>query len=147
MTAEAIKAINEVLDDSVHYYIRRMDTKAPVACVAIKPHDDGTVSRGISICSFDEPFKRDKGRNKARGRLVKALKNKKDDLPIRTDVSLECIQWYFFELGGMVSTGGGISMTKYKSCYCDQPTDMERKMLEKPPEVHDEDIDDEETEG
>ena len=119
--------------DALHYYLRKDDTKQPFACVAISKNEDGTVNRGISICSKDEPFKRGKARDKALGRLAKAVEKKEDSLPLRRMEIPESLSWYFYSVGKIVgATENGKKMLQFKSIFSDVPTTMEKRMLEKP---------------
>jgi len=114
-----------------HYYIRRDDTKQPIACVAFNENDDGTVNRGISICSTREIFSKNKARNKAVGRLVSATTRKTNGHPIRTEnMKHEGLKWYMFQLGGILDlVHGSDKMMKFKSCYQDIPNDIEASIL------------------
>ena len=113
-----------------HYYIRRSDTKQPIACVAFNENEDGTVNRGISICSTREIFSKNKARNKAIGRLVSATKHKVNGHPIRTEnMEHEGLKWYMFQLEGILDPGGSDTMAKFKSCYQDTPNDIEVSIL------------------
>lgn len=58
-------------DDVMYYYLRR--ESHPVACIALLPHEDQTVSRGIALCSPEDQFRRSTGRKLAFARLCKAV--------------------------------------------------------------------------
>lgn len=61
----------------------------PVACVALKRLDDGTVARGISICADTDNWCRKDGRNRAIARLRKAAGCKCNGLPIGEPVTVK----------------------------------------------------------
>ena len=125
--------MNNTIDEDtiMHYYIRDHITNQPIACVSINVDEDGFVSRGIAICSDNERFDRKKARHKSRGRLIKALTNKEDSLPIRQIDLLLNLQSYFFEVGRLSGIlGEGKKMIQYKSCYRGDPIEMELKMID-----------------
>ena len=80
------------------YHLRTLDTTAtvtkdnttsvikvggrPYATVAFEINKDGTVNRGVSICSEKDEFIKKVGINKAIGRLESAKKAKHNILPI-----------------------------------------------------------------
>ena len=114
-----------------HYYIRRADTNQPIACVAFGENEDGTVNRGISICSTREIFSKTKARNKAIGRMVAASEHGGDSYPIRDkNVVHEGLRWYIFQIAGILDlVHGSDKMLKYKSCWRDIPNDIEASIL------------------
>lgn len=65
------------------YYVRTPDApqNRPVATVAFEVNDDGTVNRGVAICSDSDNFSRKKGRAIAIGRL-RNVGDHQDFLPV-----------------------------------------------------------------
>jgi len=124
------------LENSLHYYLHikgsEDESKRPFACVAFIPHEDGTVSRGISICAHNDEWRKKKGRAKAKGRLLKALRSETDSLPIRQEEQPTSLQWWFFNMGTMATTLPSLKMCQFKSIFKDQPNDLEKRMLTKP---------------
>lgn len=61
------------------YYLRQHVENSPsknghpFGCVCISPNDDGTVSRGVSICSPKDYFNKKKARGMAFGRCNEAV--------------------------------------------------------------------------
>ena len=78
------------------YHLRTVDTEKtvndkvvrvggrPYATVAIEINEDGTVNRGVSICSAKDAFVKKVGVNKAIGRLESAKKHQKNILAIES---------------------------------------------------------------
>lgn len=77
------------------YHLRTVDTKKeigergcvkvggrPYATVAIEINEDGTVNRGVSICSAKDGFIKKVGTQKAVGRLMSAKKAQSNILPM-----------------------------------------------------------------
>lgn len=77
---------------TVHYYYLRERNKqdkaaksgVPYGVVAVRANGDGTVNRGISICSTRDIFKKKTGRGITVSRLLNAEKNKKDGERFKT---------------------------------------------------------------
>ncbi|MFA6889898.1 MAG: hypothetical protein WCQ80_02620 [Bacilli bacterium] len=71
--------MKEELDKDVMYYYLRMQQfdhrgnicAIPYGTVAIRKNEDGTINRGISLCSKKDNFSRSIGRRKAYARLKK----------------------------------------------------------------------------
>ena len=61
----------------------------PYATVAVSFNADGTVNRGVAICSPKDAFVRSVGSAKAIGRLTKAVKLKSNVFPITSFKKLE----------------------------------------------------------
>ena len=70
----------EVVKDGVAKTIKVGGT--PYATVAISFNEDGTINRGISICSPNDMFLKSVGTAKAIGRLKKAVKAQSNIMPI-----------------------------------------------------------------
>ena len=116
------------LDGVMFYYLRdeRMninDKKAkkgmPFGVVAIRENEDGTVNRGVSICSPGDRYNKVAGRGIALKRLMEA-EEKKDNIPFGYYTGEECKQ----------------KITNFpfmfKSSYRDVITKFEHRMFHKP---------------
>lgn len=57
------------------YYLRHQTSegKIPYACVCIMKTADGSIARGVSVCSSNDSFIKQIGRNKAAGYAMKAI--------------------------------------------------------------------------
>ena len=64
----------ETSEDLGFYYLKRSEGKQikPYGVVAVRMNCDGTVNRGISICSPNDEFRKKVGRGIAYSRLIKA---------------------------------------------------------------------------
>lgn len=60
----------------VNYYYLKYENGQPYGCVAFRENEDGTVNRGVSLCSETDSFKKMIGRGLALKRLLEAEKNK-----------------------------------------------------------------------
>lgn len=84
--------MSSVDTETVHYYYLRarnekdktVKSGVPYGVVAVRANEDGTVNRGISICSTRDIFKKKTGRGIALSRLLNAEKNKKDGERFKT---------------------------------------------------------------
>lgn len=66
----------------VFYYLRSKGNNLPRITVCLVQNEEGFWSRGVSICSLSEKqVVIKKGRDKAFGRAIKALINKKSSMP------------------------------------------------------------------
>ena len=94
----------------------------PFGVVAIRENEDGTVNRGVSICSPGDKFNKVAGKGVAFKRLVEA-ENKKENIPF----------------GGYVGDESKKNMIHlpfiFKSSYRDNVTDFEYRMLHKPEDI------------
>ena len=61
----------------VFYYYLRDEQQKAYGCVAINENDDGTINRGVSLCSHGDVFVKRCARNIAFQRLQEAMKKKK----------------------------------------------------------------------
>lgn len=74
------------------YHLRSVDVMkgdvkvggTPYATVALEINDDGTVNRGVSICSAKDSFVKKVGTQKAIGRMMSAKKAKNNILPLNS---------------------------------------------------------------
>lgn len=60
----------------VYYYYLRNEEQKPYGCVAISENEDGTINRGVSICSTTDIFLKKCARGLAFKRMKEAVKNK-----------------------------------------------------------------------
>ena len=121
---------------NVSYYYLRDQHNNPRGCVAIEKNADGTVNRGISICSELDRFDRACARGIALQRLNIAKRDEKNvefnkyngecsggvrHMPVwdltHTDVADK------MDIGNLIT---------FKCTFRDQPTQFEKRMLEKP---------------
>jgi hypothetical protein len=69
-----------------HYYLRSETEngyKGKIyGVVVVSMNDDGTVNRGVSVCSYKDKFNKTIALNIARGRFAKAV-NIKESIPFR----------------------------------------------------------------
>ena len=117
-------------NDIHYYYIRRPESTDLIACVAITQNDDKTVNRGISICSENERFDKEKARTKSRGRLTCALTKKSDNLPIRQNIDKKNLQDYCDYVKN-IDPDNKFGLL-YKAGYSNIATTMEERMFNKP---------------
>lgn len=96
----------------------------PYATVAIEFNEDGTVNRGISICSPNDAFVKKEGVNKAVGRLNAAKKHESNIFPIPAYNKIEkkILKKY-------KSTPKYKTNFKFLGYFKDQPTDVELEIF------------------
>lgn len=121
----------DVIENKIFHYYLRDTSNHPFACIAFQPHFDGKVSRGVSICSVSETWKTKKGRDKAIGRLRAALVNESDSHPFRESLIHDSLKWYMFNLDDLMA-GCPNKLIRFKSCYKDDPTEFEKRIMTKP---------------
>ncbi len=120
---------------NVSYYYLRYQHNIPLGCLAIEKKADGTVNRGISICSELDRFDRACARGIALQRLNIAKRDEKNvefnkyngegsgvrHMPVwdltHTNVADK------MDIGNLIA---------FKCTFRDQPTQFEKRMLEKP---------------
>lgn len=72
--------MNDV-ENIVFYYLRKNDNAngrgTPYGVVAVRENEDGTVNRGVSLCSPDDKYDKNAGRGIALKRLIKAESDKR----------------------------------------------------------------------
>lgn len=107
--------------DKIHfYYIRDYDERRPIITVAIAEDNEGTVCRGVSICSYlDQPVKA-RGRAIAEGRLRKAFFNGESSEPIRNAL----------RLAEEITDMKGEPIFEFKSGYDVEATEFELGLLD-----------------
>jgi len=119
----------------LHYYVRNPDNNQPVGCVMICPHEDGTVSRGISICSLVDKWNPKAARGVAKSRLIKALKAQCNCEPISSLASNKYESIPIFVSGITKIVGGSVlrDFTTFKSVFKGTLIPFEKRMLTPPP--------------
>lgn len=63
-------------DYEVFYYYLKGENQKPYGCVAIMENPDGTINRGVSLCSKTDAFVKRCARGLAFKRMMDAFKNK-----------------------------------------------------------------------
>jgi len=116
-------------DTIQYYYLRDFKTYQPYACIAINQNDDGTVDRGISICSSEDQFDKKLARSKSRGRLLHAA-YKKCNSELINNKNVDNVNKY-------LAWANTIDQSKkynlmFKSSYNSVATASEIRMLNKP---------------
>lgn len=121
----------ESYDGVQFYYLRnrelnKKDKQAkkgmPIGCVAIRANPDGTINRGVSICSPKDRYDKNAGRGIAFKRLIKAETEKKST--------------NFGVYTGSESRKGSYDNPFVESsAYCVEPTKEEYRMLHKPDDI------------
>ena len=123
------------MDEVRFYYLR--GEKRPFGCVAFVVNDDGTVTRGVSLCSIKDNFDRRRARGLAYKRLEKAKSLGRDmkfkeynyekaSVPLRriTNPMLrEAVA-----INGFAFLKTEDKMHFYSGCYHHRPTSLERKI-------------------
>lgn len=116
--------------NKVQYYYLRMENSnygekgKPFGVVAIKENSDGTVNRGVSICSSADSFNKRAGRGIALKRLMQAEKNQ----------TTEKFPTYLGKTPQNICYIKGIAgrVIERKYCYHDVATEHEYRMFHKP---------------
>lgn len=114
------------MEREVFYYYLKDENDKLYGCVAICENEDGTINRGVSLCSTKDTFKKVRARGLAFKRMNDAIKTKSimafndynsDTLP---KTGLNC----------PVSFNDAEFNTKY--AYAVEPTAKEHRILHKP---------------
>ena len=106
-------------DESLNANDKRAKKGSPFGVVAIRENADGTVNRGISICSPGDKYNKVAGRGLALKRLIEA-ETKKENIP-------------FGVYTGKEESKNITNMPfVYKSYYRDVITKFEHRMFHKP---------------
>lgn len=113
------------MEREVFYYYLKNENDKPFGCVAICENEDGTINRGVSLCSTRDTFKKVCARGLAFKRMNDAIKNK-------TTVT-------FDEYHGTPKNGLNCPVDfdelfafNTKSAYAVVPTAKEHRILHKP---------------
>lgn len=111
------------MSEVIYYYLK--NDGHLYGCVAIIEHEDGTISKGVSICSSNDTFNKNHARGLAFQRLNEVLKTKEST--------------YFSSYRGAVPNDARIKSpiiidnnTVFKQAYCVQPNEHEYRMFHKP---------------
>lgn len=121
------------MNEEVMYYYLRDQHNHPRGCVAMSVNPDGTVNRGVSLCSTLDVFNRAHARGLALSRLNEAIRTKKDAM----------FGTYKGNRGGIIHNPGydlamNVRMSEeadynlllpYKSHYAVRPNKFEMEML------------------
>ena len=62
----------------IFFYYLKDEQNNKIGCVAVNENENGTVNRGVSICSKTDKFNKTKARGIAYSRLMNVLKEKKN---------------------------------------------------------------------
>lgn len=111
--------------ETFFYYLKDENGKA-YGCVAFCENEDGTINRGISICSKEDAFRKVTARGIAEKRMHDAIKKKK---------SFNHFGYYY----GVNRTSPDVFFGKdifiYKSAYSVAPTVKEYRIAHKPENI------------
>jgi hypothetical protein len=121
-----MKGIKKMKEDKnfIYYYLRDEDNH-PRISVCLFRAPDKKIYRGISICSFLDVVSKVDGRNRARGRAIKAYLNQEDSEPI---INLERSPSY---RAFSYFTSSYTSFYVFKSCPASKLTDYEKFLVGK----------------
>ena len=111
------------MEREIVYYYLRHDDGHPYGCVAIKENDDGTINRGVSLCSLNDKFVKATARGVAIKRLNDAEKHK-------SSTKFDIYAGAYQNMGIPILIG--CCYFNYKSEYHVEPTKKEYRMLHKP---------------
>lgn len=70
----------EFLKEKFYYLKDDRGNPRTTVCLLVSP--DGTIARGVSLCSYGDFIRKKEGRNKARGRAIQALLKKENSKPV-----------------------------------------------------------------
>lgn len=107
------------------YYLRN-SLKTPQATVCVLKSSDGRVSRGLSLCSYCDVASKAEGRNKARGRAVKALVRNASTGETKRSVDSQFILSNLLQLAKALDD---YEKFKYLSEFNPQLTEFEKGLL------------------
>jgi len=112
------------MEREVFYYYLKDENDKPYGCVAMCENEDGTINRGVSLCSTKDTFKKVCARGLAFKRMNDAIKTQKTE--------------YFSEYNGIPMNGLNcpVDITEQvfavKFAYAVTPTAKEHRILHKP---------------
>lgn len=98
----------------------------PFATVAIEFNGDGTVNRGVSICSIDDQFVKRVGSQKALGRLMSAKKRNENIMEIESFVKNQNKIMKKYGADGVMFPNTNF---KYLGMVNDMPTEDEKVLF------------------
>jgi hypothetical protein len=108
----------------VNFYYLRDENGKSYGCVAFCENEDGTVNRGISICSKEDAFKKVAARGIALKRMNDAIKRKE---------SFDHFGYYYGDKQSCPDCfEAGKDIFQYKSAYAVKSTAKEHRILYKP---------------
>lgn len=119
------------MSEEVMYYYLRDQHNNPRGCVAMSVNPDGTVNRGVSLCSMWDTFNKAHARGLALGRLNEAIRSKKDSM-FGTYQGNKCVCNPGYDLVMNVRMADMVDynlLLPYKSHYAVRPNKFEQKML------------------
>ena len=117
------------MKEDVMFYYLRDDHNHPRGCVAMSVNDDGTVNRGVSLCSTIDQFDRAHARGLAVKRLQDALKIK-ENMAFDKYYGRKGTKAPYWELSHCNADNAVVVV--YKVHFKAIPTEFERKMLNNP---------------
>ena len=111
------------MENTVHFYYLRnpQQQHQPIGCVAIHANADGTINRGVSVCSWNDNFSKKKARSLALTRLSLADKG----------LNIKFGKYY-----GRSNSVAGMPDCPFENAAANnvQPTESEYRILHKPGE-------------
>lgn len=108
------------MDSEIFYYYLRDEFDRPYGCVAIKENGDGTIKRGVSICSKEDNFSKS---------YARALALKRLNL---SDKIAKCYFKIYFGENGSCPLENMDTLPFLKWERNAKPTERERRILTKP---------------
>ena len=103
----------------IYYYYLKDENGKSYGCVAFCKNSDGTITRGVSLCSMKDSFKKITARGIALKRMNDAMKTKTSKL-------------FHVYYGSHPACPAYDDVFIYKSAYCVAPTEKEHRILHKP---------------
>lgn len=110
------------MNNEYFYYMRDQEGRPRITVCLIS--EEGVLCRGLSLCSHLDAPKIKTGRNKAKGRAVKALVRKQASLPVVRKESFDVL------IDVKVTMTSFEKHFQFKSWYDAKPTGFEKKLLE-----------------
>ena len=106
----------------INFYYLKDENGKSYGCVAFCENADGTITRGVSLCSKEDSFKKITARGIALKRMNDAIKNKNSKL-------------FHIYYGSHPTCPTFDDVFIYKSAYAVAPTAKEYRILHKPETV------------
>ena len=117
------------MKEDVMFYYLRDDHNHPRGCVAMSVNQDGTVNRGVSLCSMMDSFNRAHARGLAMKRLNEAVKAQ-SNLAFEKYYGCRGVMAPSWELTHC--NRDNASIVSYKMHFKANPTEFEKKMINNP---------------